>query len=236
MSFFNEKVFSDPRPVKVHLYRNILTIKESQHLFDDLVDQEDIPILQAWDNQTSLINHQIPQINRTFQYATTFQTHYLFQEVGWRRGRFGNGKTYGVWYGALEEETSIKETLYWSRMFAKNFLEKKESITIDRKMYSAQCVSEKSVDLRSLVKNYPKIVHKTDYSFCHQLGEYAVKNKIGLYLTPSVRNPGGTCAPVFSVDVIKKENFSYYMHYTFYQDGRACVTRDKDEWMKVDKN
>lgn len=218
-------------------YRNIYTCKEQQSLFDDLIDPKDIPLLQSWDNATSGIDHTKPKIMRVFQYGDISTTLQAFDRSQWRGGRFGDGLSYGVWYGALEEETSVIETLFRSfQNFRTDILASKEPVTVDRKMFKAECVSNRAVDLRGLEGSHPKLVDENNYDFCRELGAYAVKNQIGFFLTPSVRRAGGTCTPVFDAGVIKKEEFVYFFHFTFYGSKRAVITRDSDRSFDIPAN
>jgi hypothetical protein len=218
----------DPQAASFEAYRNIYTIKPSQDLFDDLVDPEDFPILQTWDNETSQIQHGVSLKDRVFQYGNVAETLYVFDKNQWSRGRFGDGKTYGVWYGALEKETSVQEALYWVyRNSREDIAASKTPVVIDRKMLVAQIQTERMVDLRTL-KEYAEPLVSEDYSFCQTLGAYAVENKINLFLTPSARHPGGTCVPVFSASAIQSDRMVYYIHFTFTRDGTVQITTDED--------
>lgn len=216
-------------------FRNVYAIKDSQALFDDLVDDDaDIALLQSWENLTSGIDHAQRQIERPFQYGDTHNTLAVFDSINWRPGRFGDGLNYGVWYGALERETSIQETLYGSYQFVKEDLkESHDPIVIDRKMFEAHIQSECVIDLQPLHQKHPRLTHSTDYSLCCELGAHAHAHGIEAYLTPSARKLGGCCVPVFKSSVIKKDRVLFYFHFTFFKDGRVRMTTDKDEWVQI---
>ena len=219
----------NPESKRFKAYRNIYTIKISQALFDDLSDEKDIPFLQAWENQTSGIDHHESQIHRIFQYGKNDSTLTVFEKINWRYSRFGDGKSYGVWYGALEEKTSIAETLYWSYQFCKPDLQKSlKPIIVDRRMFKADLSSNQLIDLRPLTSDYPQLIDPIDYSLCQMLGEHAVKNKIELYLNFSARRAKGTSVSVFNPTSILRDQILYYFHFTFYPDGKAQITTDHD--------
>lgn len=224
-------------PIELVAYRNIYTVTPSQDLFDDLVaDRSNDKVLQAWENETSRIDHAAPQKERVFQYGNTLQTSDVFEKEKWRLGRFGDGTNYGVWYGALEEKTSILEALYWAYRFCGQTVRLTQEFNrVDRRMFRADCQTADHLDLRPFKESHPLLVHPTDYSLCSALGDFAQEKKLGLYLTPSVRNPKGTCVPVFRPDVLKQDRTIYFLHFDFYPDGRIEIIRDQTEAFTIPK-
>lgn len=197
---------------KIVAYRNIATCDPSQDLYDDLVDSKDWDILQYADNVSSGIDHNQPKIQRVFQYGDIEDSLLCFDERFWRWGRFGDG-SFGVWYGALEEETSIKETLYHRPEVDINDLQNAFSPIIQaRRLFKADLTPKNFSDLRDYVINYPLLTHENDYSFCQNLGAYAVYKKLDLFLTTSVRNPKGTCIPVFKPQIIRDKAIRSYFN------------------------
>jgi hypothetical protein len=196
-------------------FRNIATCSPSQNLFDDLVDEEDWSILQYAENLSSGIDHSLPQRQRFEQYARIDDSMLCFDEQFWSWGRFGR-RNHGVWYGALEEETSIREALYHRPEIDPNDLKNALNPIIQpRRMFKAELAAQQYADLRPYTARYLLLVHPRDYSLCQDLGQYAVEQGIDLYLTPSVRWPGGTCTPVFSAHTIVKDQSirTYFLHF-----------------------
>ncbi len=218
-------------------YRNIYTIKESQNLFDDLCDHEkETEELASWAEKASGIDHARPQKERPFQYGSLETTLTAFFPEKWAEGRFGDGRTYGVWYGAKEIETSVKEAAYASYLFYRSDLKAHQNpIQSDRKLFKVSLQTKKCVSLLSFQKKYKQLVHPHDYSFCQSLGAMAVDQKIEMFRTPSVRHPKGTCFPVFSPSVIKKEQVLRYVHFIFYPNGSIQITHDEDEMIHFPK-
>jgi hypothetical protein len=193
-------------------YRNIATCDPSQDLYDDIADSKDWELLQYADNVSSGIDHNQQKIQRVFQYGNIEDSLLCFDERFWRWGRFGDG-SFCVWYGAVEEETSIKETLYHRPEIDKNDLQNAVSAIIQaRRLFKADLTPNKFSDLRPYVEPYPLLIHESDYSFCQRLGAYAVHEKLDLFLTQSVRNPKGTCIPVFSAKTIKDKPIRTYFN------------------------
>ncbi len=224
---------SVPGPQSLEAYRNIYTIKSSQDLFDDLVNPEDRPVLQTWDNATSQIQHTVAPKERVFQYGNTAETICVFEKTNWRRGRFGDGTKYGVWYGALEKETSVLEALYWVYKNAKeDIAASARPIVIDRRMLKAQIATNSAIDLRPYSDVHSQLTSE-NYTFCQELGAHAVQNEIDLFLAPSARNPGGTCVPVFSPSAIKSDRTIYYIHFSFSNLGEVQITTDEDQIFKI---
>jgi hypothetical protein len=196
-------------------YRNIATCSPSQNLFDDLVEEDDWSVLQYADNLSSGIDHQAPQRQRFEQYAHIDDSMLCFDEQFWSWGRFGQ-RNHGVWYGALEEETSIREVLYHRPEIDANDLKNSQSPIIQaRRMFKADLSAEKYADLRPHASSHTLLIHPHDYSFCQVLGKYAIEQNIDLYLTPSVRCSGGTCTPVFSSrPIIRDQSIrTYFFHF-----------------------
>lgn len=213
-------------------YRNIYTIKESQNLFDDLVsDPSSLPILQSWDNESSGIDHSQTPSDRPFQYANVATIDVLIAPGKWHESRFSDG-TFGVWYGALEEQTSIQEALFRSYNFSKEDFEKENfPIVVERKMFSASIRTNACIDLRGM-KQDTKLTSE-NYAFCQDLGRKAVKESTGMYLTPSARKEGGTCTPVFDSKCIQKDDALYFLKFIFLSSNDVRVTRDVDELLTI---
>ncbi|NRA47125.1 MAG: RES family NAD+ phosphorylase [Oligoflexales bacterium] len=204
-----------PQNIELTVYRNIATCSPSQAIYDDLVDtQKEFDILFEADALSNDIDENLPKKNRVKQYGDIENSLLCFNERYWRWGRFGDG-SFGVWYSAIEEETSIQETLFHRPEIDKNDLGNAiHPIMQDRRMFKAELSSHISVDLRKVSKKYPLIIHESNYEFCQNLGKLAVDCSWISYQTPSVRNPGGTCVPVFnSAPINDRMIYDYYNHF-----------------------
>ncbi|MES2613836.1 MAG: RES family NAD+ phosphorylase [Bdellovibrionota bacterium] len=234
---FKNKIFDG------HVFRNIYTIKNSQNLFDELCDtKEENSILNYWSEQTSYIDHKKPQQYRFAQYAEIANTPFpptpeiLSPLMKAGKSRFSDG-SFGVWYSALDEKTSISETLYWSyRHWKKDIEIAKNPYVTDRKIFRAKIKTTKLCDLSEMVQEFPNLIHKEDYTFCQNLGKSGRENLVEAFLTLSVREEGGKCMPIFVPQIIEQVQFIRFWHYTFYKDGRYLVTKDTDYEAKIPKD
>jgi hypothetical protein len=166
-----------------------------------LVDtDEEVAILQAWDNETSGIDHSWKQKHRVFQYADTAD---IFKKCEvWRGTRFSDG-TFGVWYGALDRSTSLLETYYWSIKVALPNLKAADGpVYVERAMYEAKVATERMCDLRPFVTLYPDLIHSSDYSLCQAVGRTAVLQSIDVLQSVSARDPGSVSVPVSTPEAI----------------------------------
>lgn len=153
------------------LVRNIPGIRQSQNLFDDLsADATD------WDVAIAAESAERPAtaaalITRPFDYATVVT--YSFETAHWAQTRFSDGRSYGVWYGALEIETTVYETAWhWSRFILDSFAAEDTEIVSERRVFNVRC-DALLIDLRGKELAYPDLVNRTSYAFTHRIGLYA---------------------------------------------------------------
>jgi len=215
-------------------FRNIATIKESEHLYDDISDPEDFDALFELEAQTAEIDRDKPKHHRPFQYGASLESIACFENFQSFEGRF-NIKSFGVWYGALEEKTSIIEVAYHQKKFVEPDLKSLQtSITIDRKMLLAELKSDDTYDLtqRQMHEDFPRLI-EDNYIFCQKLGTYLYQNSIGYILTPSARNTGGICTPVFFPEIIQSDLHLFYFHLKFEKDGKVLYTKDEDCYLDI---
>lgn len=217
------------------VFRNIYTIKNSQNLFDELCDTaEEKSVLDYWSEQSSFIDHTKPQQYRFAQYAEIESspfppTHEILAPfLKACASRFSDG-SFGVWYSALDEQTTISETLYWTyKLWKKDIEQAKNPYITDRKVFKAKIKTTKLSNLIPYSSQFPDLLHKENYNFCRTIGKKAKQNAIEALLTLSVRHEGGKCMPIFVPEAIKQVQFIRYWHYTFYKNGQYLVTKDKD--------
>lgn len=218
------------------VFRNIYTIIESQNLFDDLgLSEEETLTLFSWDNASSQINHDDPQKNRVFQYHDPSTSSMAVFADGTRPtpSRFSDG-SFGVWYGALDAETSTRETLYHCLVFAQEEIRKTNDPVInERVMFLANIASKRSADMLDSIEVFPDLIHPTDYTLCQTIGAACRVQGVELLRTLSARKSDGVCVPVFTPNAIKAEKKIYYLRYTFTRDGEAIVTTINDRVIKI---
>ncbi len=207
------------------VYRNIFTCTPSQHLLDDICDVEDEDLVDAFAQATSGIDHAIPQKKRVFQYGTLEMDEVLavFKKERWGIGRFGDGLTYGVWYSAEDELTSVYEAAWTCYQLAvDNVLPHQEVYTSDRVMYEGAIATEKMCDLVPQ-ENFHSLLTQSDYGFCQSLGKRVVEQNIHMMRTPSARRHGGVCTPIFSSEAIRDIAFLYYLNFHVLPQGNIHI-------------
>ncbi len=203
----------EPKPYQKGVYRNIFT-NPGEHILKDIAAEADYELVDQVIQLTSGIDHSLPQYHRPFQYGRIEDADILavFQRQNWGWGRFGDSKSYGVWYGAEEELTSVYEAVWVaSRLAMDNTQAKGEVYTTDRAMYRAEVASERIIDLTGEKDNFTFLIHPNDYSYCQALGNKLVESAIEGLRTPSARRRNGICAPLFAASPIRKVERIFYL-------------------------
>ena len=179
------------------LVRNIKGIRVSQDLFDDLSDEKaDREIAIAAESATRMPS-PAPLITRPFDYGTVIT--YPFVPQNWQATRYSDGLEYGVWYGALDLETTVYETLYhWHRFVTDSFSLDRE-IVGERRVFQVRCEAI-LIDLRE--SGEPRLVDRRDYSFTQQLGRYLWRRAQSGLVAPAARAAGGTIAAILRPEVL----------------------------------
>jgi RES domain len=215
------------------LVRNIKGIRVSQDLFDDLAPDEgereaDRSVAIAAETATRMPS-AAPLITRPFDYGTVIT--YPFVPQNWHATRYSDGLHYGVWYGALELETTVRETLYhWHRFVTDSFALDRE-IVGERRVFQVRCEAI-LIDLRGAKE--PRLVDRSDYRFTQQLGAYLSQRAQSGLLTPSARGPG-TAAAILRAEALSDVRDLCYLTYRMNpMRGTATVERSSGEtWLRI---
>jgi hypothetical protein len=212
------------------LVRNIKGIRVSQDLFDDLArDGADRAAAIAAEAATRMPS-AAPLITRPFDYGTVIT--FPFVPQNWHATRYSDGLHYGVWYGALELETTVRETLYhWQRFVTDSFSLDRE-ILGERRVFQVRCEAI-LIDLRKAKE--PRLVDRNDYSFTQQLGSYLSQRAQSGLLAPSARGPG-TGSAIFRAEALSDVRDLCYLTYRMNPArGLALVERTPGEtWLEID--
>ena len=170
------------------LVRNIPGIRRSQNLFDDLTsDPADWAIAMAVE-QSERIPTETAIATRPFDYGSVIS--YSFDASHWQSTRFSDGTRYGVWYGALEVETTIYETAHhWRRFLLDSYGELDRLIVTDRRICNVRC-DALLIDLRGKHVEYPELTRRDSYTFTHQVGRTLHDQELNGLLIKSARCDG----------------------------------------------
>lgn len=149
------------------IFRNIVSLRESIDLFDDLSGGDDFQNGVAISAEMR-VKSDIPGgfIQRGFHYTTSIG--FPFDTDPFLRSRYGNG-TFGVWYGSLEIETTIQETAYHMLREEQKVDGTTGPIIRERAVYLVHCRAV-LIDLRGKERRFPDLL-SNDYSLTHQIGE-----------------------------------------------------------------
>jgi hypothetical protein len=207
--------------------RNIVSLRESQHLFDDLSDDP-----ADWQAAISLeIAHKPshyesnqPAIDRPFEEAE-FISAIRFPFDNWSQSRFSRGQ-FGVWYGSPELETTVHETVYHWRngLLADAGLENYEGVSIERRVHLVRC-SGALINLTPRIDEWPQL-RANDYAPCQALGERLHREGHPGLWTPSARCTGINAA-VFTPRILSNPRTQCYLTYQI-REGKVEVWRDSE--------
>ncbi len=194
-------VFDALRLADIHqnLARNIVSIRQSQDLFDDLSpDPQDwnIAIRHELATQPRPYTSDRPHINRPFEEAVWIEAvAYPFQPPNWSKSRFSDG-SFGIWYGADAIETTLYETVWhWRNGLLADAGFEREGVRIERKVYWVRGDAA-LVDFGPELKRMPGLIHPTKLR-CHPAHRQTAASgrvsgpgvTIGALRRPHVRHP-----------------------------------------------
>ena len=216
-------LFDKVRDFEDDVFRNIVSLRESQNLFDDLTDDEDAT--QYAIAAEAQVKSSIPLglIDRGFHYTTA--VNYPFTNEPFLLSRYGNG-SFGVWYGALDLETTIHETLYHTMREESKVEGLTGILKRERAVYLVKAHAI-LIDLVGKEKKYPELVSDS-YSLTQQVAERLHKEHPGL-LARSARC-SGTNVVAFTPRILSDPRLNCYLTYTYdYRKKSAVVERRPGE-------
>lgn len=187
--------------------RNIVSIRQSQDLFDDLSDDPAAwALAQGVEDAVKPPPYRsaLPLIDRPFEDAEWFNTVLNAIEwpfLNWRASRFSDG-SFGVWYGSDSVETTVHETAYhWYHGLLADAGFQNERVVVERKVYSVNCRAA-LLDFRPRAAEFPDLLHKTDYSQAQAVGARIHREGHPGLVVPSVRYPAGENVVVFNRNIL----------------------------------
>lgn len=216
-----DAIFAGLRLADTHsdLYRNIVSLRVTENLFDDLSDnpndwQQAIDIELQSQPATYISN--TPIIHRPFEESAWNEAiGFPFRE--WSRSRYSDG-SFGVWYGSDTLETTIYETVHhWRNSLLADAGFTASGITIERRVHLVRCDAA-LIDLRSLVNQHQILVSATDYTVTQQVGGRLHREGHPGLVTASARCAGDVYA-VFNQVVLSNPRTSSYLTYTTTDNG-----------------
>jgi hypothetical protein len=229
-----EGVFSHIRLADTHadLVRNIVSLRVSEDLFDDLSDEP-----AAWasaiqleiETKPPLFVSGVPIIDRPFEEARWNEAiGYPFTH--WMRTRYSDG-TFGVWYGSDAVETTVAETVHHWRRFLQDAGYTGAGIQGERKLYQVRCDAA-LVDLRPAVASFPALLDPADDTLTHQVGARLHREGHPGLVTRSARCEGHVFA-VLNAPMLSAPRPLGFLTYTTTEAGVAVERAPGVTWMEV---
>lgn len=215
--------------------RNIVSIRTSQDLFDDLSANPDEWLLaQQVEGEVRPPPYQSRAtiIDRPFEDAAWFNAiHWPFRH--WQASRFSDGR-FGAWYGSDSVETTAFESAYhWYRGLLSDAGLENERVIGERKVYWVAC-SAALLDFRAAVVAYPDLIHKTDYTLPQSVGVRIHHEGHPGLLVPSARRPGGENFVVFNPAVLSNPRHCCQLTYRLEGEVIAVEKQVGESWLQID--
>jgi hypothetical protein len=229
-------LFSQLRLADVHqdVMRNIVSIRDSQNLYDDLSDNPDEwTLAQQVEDEVKPPPYRssTPVIHRPFEDAEWFNA-IAWPFDHWQSSRFSDG-SFGVWYGCNSVEASVYESAYhWYRWLLSDAGFEKSAVIGERKLYSVTCDAA-LLDFRGLIADYPALFHKTDYTYSQSVGARINREGHPGLVVPSVRYNGGENYVVFNPDVLSNPKFNCQLTYRVEADSIIVEKNPGTTWLVV---
>ena len=223
--------------VHCKVIRNIVSLQQSQDLFDDLSSSpEEWALAQQLEDEVKPPPYQskTPILHRPFEDAEWFNAiGWPFKH--WQASRFSDG-SFGVWYGCDTAETSVYETAHhWFSGFLSDAGFEAESVVAERQLYTVACDAA-LLDLRPMVASHAGLVHKTDYSYCQSVGARLHREGHPGLVTASARHAAGHNYGVLNPGVLS--NPQHHCKLSYRLEGKS-ITVEKQPgvaWMQIDTN
>ncbi len=210
--------------------RNIVSLRESQDLFDDLSsDPTDWRTAIAAELTAKPADFgDTPIINRPFEQARYCAAiRYPFEN--WTRSRYSDGN-FGVWYGADNIETSIFETTHHWLQFLHDadFQQAPKTIIGERRIFQVQC-DGLLFDFRPKLADYPQLATPGEYDLSQQIGQ-RLHREGHPGLIPRSAHCEGDIGVIFTPKILANPRDHCYLDYRYNPDSREiAVIRKPDK-------
>ena len=214
------------------LVRNIRGIRESQHLFDDLSDDSEDQAVAIAAELADRISSEAPLITRPFDCGAVIT--YPFINFNGQGTRFSDAMDYGVWYGSLDLETTVYETVHhWHEFIADSFSREDREIVGERRVFRARCDAI-LIDLRGKERRERRLLDRRDYRYTQQLGRYLREQNQNGLLVHSARCRGMN-ADIFSPNVLSRVRDVCFLIYRMnpMQDLVRVERTPERKWLEI---
>lgn len=215
--------------------RNIVSLRQSQDLFDDLTDDPAQWLLaqKVEDGvKPPLYGSRTPIIHRPFEDAEWFNA-ITWPFKHWQASRFSDG-SHGIWYGSDTVETTVYESAYhWYRGLLTDAGFEREAVIAERNVYSVACGAA-LLDFRQATADYAELLHPTDCSFPQTVGARIHREGHPGLLIQSVRRPVGENVAVFNPGVLSSPRLNCQLTYRLEGDHIMVEKHPGSVWLSLD--
>ena len=219
--------------------RNIVSLRESENLYDDLTDdpaiQEAASLLEMGTKPEFTAP---PIIRRPFEEAEQLDA--VAQVIGWpfehpAESRYSAGR-FGVWYGAVDELTTVHETVYHWRRFVEDSAasEAETDLSVHRRLYRVACLAP-MLDLRPHLNDHPELLDPDSYHACQRLGATLHSSHQPGLVTRSVRYAAGAVLASFTPEVLENPRVICFLTYRWNREAdNVVVERERGRsWVEI---
>lgn len=229
-SFFSGLILAD---VQQELARNIVSLRVSENLFDDLSldpNEQASAVHLEMATKPPTYESQVPVIDRPFEEAEWIAA-VEFPFIEWSASRYSDGR-FGVWYGADKIETTVFETVHhWRRKFLDDAGFTQDGIVGERKVYWVRCHAA-LIDLRERIATYPALVDKNDYGFTQAIGNRLHREGHPGLVTRSARCDGDAYA-AFTPHILSEPRIACYLTYRTAGDRVEVEKEAGSPWIVI---
>jgi hypothetical protein len=215
--------------------RNIVSIRQSQDLFDDLTDDPAEWLLaQKVEDEVKPppYRSRTPIIHRPFEDAEWFNA-ITWPFKNWQSSRFSDG-SYGVWYGSDSVETTVFESAYhWYRGLLSDAGYEREGVIAERKVFKVTCAAA-LLDFRNVAIEQPDLLHPSDYTIAQSVGSRIHREGHPGLLIQSVRRPAGENVAIFNPVVLSNPRHNCQLTYRLEGDQILVGKGPGATWLALD--
>lgn len=213
------------------VYRAIPTIAVSEHLFDDIGDEQAqiIAMKLEMDTKPGQVSLGSPIIHRPFDQADWYGLiGYPFDNIG--ESRLSTGR-YGVWYGALEQMTTIAESMHYTvKQFLADRLDGKKPGRMDRRVYALD-MDRMLVDMTKPKRAAEEFSDPNDWTHAQGIASrLRAKGATGI-LYNSARCAGLNVG-LFGPDGLEKPRMAFDVRF-IWEDDYVAAYRGDEEMIRV---
>lgn len=189
------------------VFRNIASLRRSEALFDDLVG--DVAGRAAALAADLRVRPGRPGVvERGLHYSEAID--YPFASDRTVASRYGDGSI-RVWYGALEETTSIAETCWHQLQQINAIAGVDKPVTRYRAMYRVRAHGL-FLELRGKEGDHPELLDD-DYAATQAIAKHTARQGLPGLLYPSARWTDGSCLAAFRAEPLADPTLIYYLTY-----------------------